>query len=64
MHSLWRTALALALARHRRETGDAAAAQHPHQQRLGLIVTGMRGEDMHRAAGSRGLRQQAITRRP
>ena len=56
-------AFALGLARHRRETGDAAAAQHPHQQRLGLVVAGMRGQDVRGAARPRGLRQQPIARR-
>ena len=57
-------AIAFGLPRHRRQTGDAAAAQHAHQQRLGLIVTGVRGEDMGRATGPRGLRQQMVSRRP
>ena len=57
-------AVALGLPRHRRQSGDAAAAQHPHQQRLGLIVAGMRGKDMRRAVGPRGLRQQTVSRRP
>jgi hypothetical protein len=57
-------AIALGLASHRRKTGDAAAAQQAHQHRLGLIVTGMRGEDMGGAVLPRRLRQQAVSREP
>ena len=37
-------------------------AQQAHQQRLGLVVAGMGGEDMGRAACARRLRQRCVTR--
>jgi hypothetical protein len=55
-------ALALGLTRHRGQTGDAAAPQHPHQQGLGLVIAGMRGEDMGRAARARRPGQQLVPR--
>ncbi len=54
----------LALARHRRKTADAAAAEEPHQQRFGLIVTGMGGEDMAGTTLVRSAGKQTITCRP
>ena len=37
--------------RHGRQTVEAAAACQPHQQRLGLVVLGVRGDDRHRTRG-------------
>ena len=55
-------AVALALAGHRRQTRDAAAAKQPHQQRLGLVIPCVGGQHVGGAARPRRLRQQTIAR--
>ncbi len=50
-------------ARHGAKPGQPAAAHHPDQHGLGLIVERVRGEDAVRLGGARRLRQQPIARR-
>ncbi len=49
-------------ASHRRKPRKTAAARQAHQERLGLIVQRMRGQNADRARLARGLREQRVAR--
>jgi hypothetical protein len=55
-------AVALALTRHGGKARDAAAAQQPHQQRLGLVVPCMCGHNVFGATLASDLGQQGVAR--